>query len=209
MKGLPTRLVLLAFFASCLALTLLSQGLSWYRVHQGEQYVSRTLEAGFVKNEKTWRKHDNQLVQSTRVTTLDAKAYWELGEMHHLHAIDLRLWPARQRKEEKIAKRYYLLALTRSPDNGVLLARVSSRLASTDDRRAIDLLRDALKIAPYEPAAQYPMAESGMMLWDELDPGLKKAFKEMIRHAITVSEMNVPISELAREYGWSSVLKTL
>ena len=207
--GLIKRLLLTAVCALFLVLTLLCQGLPWYRVHQSEAYVGKTLRAGFIGDEKAWSRRYGELLRTIQITRLDGEAYWALGEMHHLRAADLRLWPDRQREEWEAAKRYYFSALVRSPDNGVLIARVSSRLALAGDRRAVALMRRALELAPYEPAAQYPLAETGMLFWDELDPDLKEAFKAMIARAMKDSATRAAIANLARMNKWSSVLETL
>jgi hypothetical protein len=77
------------------------------------------------------------------------------------------------------------------------------------DRRAIGLMRRALEIAPYEPAAQYSLAEAGMLLWNEMNPDLQAKFKAMIAQAMKVAATRSVIKELAKENKWSSVLATL
>ena len=74
-------------------------------------------------------------------------------------------WAGQAAEEWEAANRYYFWRWS-AVRATACCTRVSSRLALAGDRRAIALMRRALELAPYEPAAQYALAETGCCFWD-------------------------------------------
>lgn len=208
LQNLLKRAILATTAMACL-LAVAAQELNWESLKGVEGYVDGALERGWMENERAWRSYRDNLLEAARATPWDPQVYWMLGELHQLHAVELKLWPSKQRAEWEVAKRYYLEAATRSPGDGVLLARVSSRLALTNDRRAVPLMQRALALAPYEPVAQYNIAEVGMRFWSELDPDLRESFKSMLRRALKKPEIASGIRTIAKRNRWTDVLATL
>lgn len=193
--------LVLGVVAGAVMIVAALQWWSWHWLAQTDQYVKELAARGWIEDEKAWQRHYEALQARRMLVPMDASVHWQLGELYRWRGAGMYLWPDRQRTELEAAQQQYAQAITRSPRNGRLLARIAARLATADGQFAVALTKRAMDIAPYEPVVQYHVAEVAFQHWAELEEADKKHVRTMLSHALKRSSAAAKIRKLAENYG--------